>query len=340
MLLCRLAFGSMAYFLGMDGGQSHTTALVADAYGRILGCGHAGASNHTRAPGGRERLTNAVNQAVGPALQQARLLGRETVRTFQFTSAYLALTGVPEDKIAIVNELLSAEYLTVDHDAPGALAGAHAGQPGVIVLAGTGSVACGEAIDASGERHYVRVGGRGYLFADEGSAFAIARQALSLALRRADRVAGYDKLQTALLEHFARPDLPSISEDVYAGVLSRDQLASFAIVVAALAERGVSVAQQLIDQAAEDLAELAEGVTKRLQAAHPLDVSYHGGVFKSPRLFAQFSVAITQRLPGARVVAPHFTAPIGALLLAYRQAGVTITPQMLTQLETTQAISP
>jgi N-acetylglucosamine kinase-like BadF-type ATPase len=333
----------MAYFLGIDGGQSHTTALVAAEDGRLLGCGQAGASNHTRAPGGHERLTNAVNQAVGAALQQAGLLSTGTVRTFPFASAYLALTGAPEDKIAIVNELLSAEFLKVDHDAPGALAGAHAGQPGVIVLAGTGSVACGEAIDAQGERRYVRVGGRGYLFADEGSAFAIARQALSLALRRADRVAdqvnSYDELQTALLEHFARPDLPSISEDIYAGVLSRDQLAGFAAVVAALAERGVKVAQQLIDQAAEDLAELAEVVTRRLQAAQSLDVSYHGGVFKSPRLFAQFSAAIAQRLPRARLVAPRFTAPIGALLLAYRQAGITITPQVLTQLEATQSIS-
>lgn len=340
MLLCRLAFGGMAYFLGIDGGQSHTTALVANAHGRILGCGHAGASNHTRAPGGRERLTNAVNQAVGAALQQAGLLGTGTVRMFPFTSAYLALTGVPEDKIAIVNELLSAEFLTVAHDAPGALAGAHAGQPGVIVLAGTGSVACGEAFDARGERRYVRVGGRGYLFADEGSAFAIARQALSLALRRADRVAGYDELQTALLEHFARPDLTSISEDIYAGVLSRDELASFAAVVAALAERSVPLAQQLIDQAAEDLAELADAVTQCLQAAYPLDVSYHGGVFKSPRLFAQFNIAITRRLPSARVVAPRFTAPIGALLLAYRQAGRAITAQLLDQLETTPSISP
>ncbi|MBI1765504.1 MAG: ATPase [Acidobacteria bacterium] len=323
----------MAYFLGIDGGQSHTTALVADAQGRIVGCGHAGASNHTRAPGGRERLTNAVNQAVGTALRQAGLIEPQEVRAFRFVSAYLALTGVPEDKVAIVNELLSAEFLKVDHDAPGALAGAHAGQPGVIVLAGTGSVACGEAFDTRGARRYVRVGGRGYLFADEGSAFAIARQALALALRRADRVDGYDELQTALLEYFARPDLPSISEDVYADVISRDQLAGFAVVVAALAERSVSAAQPLLDQAADDLAELAEAVTQRLQASEPLAVSYHGGVFKSTHLFAQFRAALARRLPHARLVTPRFTASVGALLLAYRQAGITITPQLLDQLE-------
>ncbi len=329
----------MSYFLGIDGGQSHTTALVADAHGRILGCGQAGASNHTRAPGGRERLTKAVNQAVGAALRQAGLFENESVREFKFTSAYLALTGEPADKIAIVNELLRAEFLKVDHDAPGALAGAHAGQPGVIVLAGTGSVACGEAFDARGERRYVRIGGRGYLFADEGSAFAIARQALAVALRRADRVDGVDELQAALLAHFARPELTGISEDVYADVISREQLASFAAVVAALAESGVTAAQAIIEQAAADLAELAEAVTARLQAAQPLDIAYHGGVFKSPRLFAQFSAAIARRLPHARIVAPRFDAASGALLLAYRQAGQAITPQLLAQLEATQTIT-
>ncbi len=333
----------MSYFLGIDGGQSHTTALVADARGRILGCDHAGASNHTRAPGGRERLTNALNQAVGAALRQAGLFENEAVRTFKFNSAYLALTGAPADKVAIVKELLCAEYLKVDHDAPGALAGAHAGGAGVIVLAGTGSVACGEAFDTNGERRYVRVGGRGYLFADEGSAFAIARQALALALRRADRASledGYDELQAALLAHFARPDLIAISEDVYAEAISRAQLAGFAAVAAALAERGDTAAQQLIDQAADDLAELAAAVSARLQAPQLLAVSYHGGVFNRARLFAQFTAAVARRLPQARIVAPRFGAAVGALLLAYRQAGRVITPQLLDQLEATQTITP
>ena len=96
-------------YLGIDGGQSHTTALVADARGNVLGIGHAGASNHARAPGGRERLANAINQSVGAALQQAGLLNHKTVAQYKFTSAYLSLTGEPEDKREIVRELLCAD---------------------------------------------------------------------------------------------------------------------------------------------------------------------------------------------------------------------------------------
>lgn len=326
----------MNYFLGIDGGQSHTTALVADGRGRLLGCGHAGESNHTRAPGGRERLINAVNQSVAAALQQAGLLKRRTVADFKFTSVHLAMTGEPADKIAIVQALLCAEVLQVGHDAPGALAGAHAGGAGVIVLAGTGSVACGETITADGARPFVRVGGRGYLFADEGSAFAIARQALALALRRMDREDGLDRLQTTLLKHFKRTALTDISEDFYAGLLSREQLASFTARVAALAERGDRSARLIIAQAAADLAELAEAVTRRLQPAHPLNIAYGGGVFRSRRLLAGFTAELAQRLPTARVVAPRFGPEVGALLLAYRQAEYKITPKLLANLTASQ----
>ncbi len=321
----------MGYFLGIDGGQSHTKALVADARGHIVGTGQAGESNHTRAPGGRERLTNAVNQSVSAALQQAGLLKKQTVAQFKFTSAYLSMTGEPEDKRAIVAELLRADHLTVEHDTRGALAGAlasGAGGAGVIVMAGTGSVACGETDD----QRFVRVGGRGYLFADEGSAFAIARQAVSLAMRRAERVSGPDALQVALLKHFKRAAIEQIIEDVYANELSRERLASFAAKVAALAERKEPTAQTIMDSAAADLAELAEATALRLNLDKPFNVSYSGGVFKSRRLLAGFTANLAQRLPHATVVAPRFGPDLGALLLAYRQAGQRLTPTLLKNL--------
>jgi N-acetylglucosamine kinase-like BadF-type ATPase len=311
----------MGYFLGIDGGQSHTTALVSDARGNVLGIGHAGESNHTRAPGGRERLIKAVTQSVNQAL----LLQNQTIARCKFTSAYLSMTGEPEDKRAIVADFLKAEVLTVEHDTRGALAGAFAGGAGVIVMAGTGSVACGETED----QRFARVGGRGYLFADEGSGFAIARQAVSQAMRRADRVTEQDALQVALLKHFKCTAIEQIIENVYAHEISRERLASFAVKVAALAERKEPTAQAIIDTAAADLSELADATAQRLGLTKPFHVSYSGGVFKSRRLLAGFTANIAQRLPQATVVEPRFGPDLGALLLAYRQAGKRLTPKLL-----------
>lgn len=323
----------MKFFLGIDGGQSHTTALVADSRGRILGCGTAGPSNHTRESGGRERLIAAVSQSVAEALQLAGLLKGQFLRDFNFASAHLAMTGEPEDKVTIVRELLRAGHLVVGHDAPGALAGALAGGDGVIVLAGTGSVACG----AAGDGKFVRVGGHGFMFGDEGSAFAIAREALMIELMNED--AGREgELKKDLLRHFRRASLKAITEDFYAGVLSRDELASFAASVGKLAERGDGQARGLMEKAAWGLVGLAMTTVRRLRLERkPVEISYGGGVFNSRRLLARFSAELTIELPQVRVVAPRFGPEIGALLLAYRQAGKTITPKLLENISKTRA---
>lgn len=324
------------YFLGVDGGQSHTTALVADGRGRILGRGQAGPSNHTREPGGEARLSKAITQAVGAALQEAELLRRKTLDEFKFAGAHLALCGEPEDKVEIVHALLRAEQLVVGHDAPGALAGALAGAEGVIVLAGTGSVACGEAATGAGKRAFARVGGHGYMFGDEGSAFAIARAALTHALTLEDYGAA-NELHQALLAHFRRPNLKAIAEDFYAGTISRDRLASFAARVGKLAERGDDLACGLIDKAAYELARMAMVLARQLGLTQRLvNISYGGGVFNSRRLLARFAAEITIELPHSRIVAPRFGPEVGALLLAYRGAGKKISAALLAHITETQ----
>ena len=312
-------------FLGIDGGQSHTTALMADGRGQILGRGGAGPSNHTRESGGRERLIRAVTQSVEEALRQAGLLKNKAVRDFKFASAHLAMTGEPEDKVEIVNELLRADRLVIGHDAPGALAGALAGGEGVIVLAGTGSVACGW----NREGKFARAGGHGYLFGDEGGAFAIAREALAIELMIEDG-GGEGALKEDLLKHFRRASLETIAADFYAGLLSRDELAAFAAGVGKLAERGDGTARGLMDKAAWGLIGLAMATVRSLKLERkPVRISYGGGVFKSRRLLARFTAELTVELPQAQIVAPRFGPDVGALLLAYRQAGKKITRTLL-----------
>ncbi len=327
----------MKYFLGIDGGQSHTAALVADGNGRILGKGSAGASNHTREPGGRERLIAAVTKSVSEALQQAELLKKPSkskapnaLTDFQFASAHLAMTGEPEDKVEIVNELLRADKLHVGHDAPAALAGALAGREGVIVLAGTGTVACGET--AVGR--FAQVGGHGYMFGDEGGAFSIAKDALSVALMMED-CGRPQALAKELLAYFKRPNLKAIAEDFYAGELSRDRLASFAVRVDKLAKRKDLAAIEILDVAGEALAAMAVSCVNKLELFKG-KISFGGGVFKSRLVMDIFTEIVMAELPDAGIVAPQFGPEVGALLLAYRQAGKKITPTLLANIAETQ----
>ena len=327
----------MKYFLGIDGGQSHTTALIADGNGRILGQGSAGASNHTRAPGGRERLIAAVTKSVSEALENAGLLKKPSksktpngLADFKFASAHLAMTGEPEDKVEIVNDLLRADQLFVGHDAPAALAGALAGREGVIVLAGTGTVACGET--AGGK--FAQVGGHGYMFGDEGGAFSIAKDALSVALMMED-CGRPMALSKELLAHFKRPTLKAIAEDFYAGELSRDRLASFAVRVDKLAKRKDPAAIEILDVAGEALAAMAVSCVNRLELFKG-KISFGGGVFKNRLVRDVFEEIVMAELPDVEIAAPQFGPEIGALLLAYRQAGKKITPPLLAHIAETQ----
>src|SRR5258706_2403708 len=147
-------------FLGVDGGQSSTTALIGDATGRVLGIGVGGPCNHVGAAEGRQKLTRAVRESVEKASAQAGL----DPRAATFEAACFGMSGGPADKQAILAEVIPARILVVTHDALIALAGATGGEPGVITIAGTGSIAFGR--NGSGET--ARARGWCYLFGDEG----------------------------------------------------------------------------------------------------------------------------------------------------------------------------
>ncbi len=152
------------YFLGVDGGQSSTYALIGDASGRVLGSGRGGPSNHVGASEGRAKFTGAIQSCLAAACVNAGL----DAATIRFASACLGFSGGPADKEAILKEILPSERTLVTHDALIALSGATAGEPGLITIAGTGSIAFGR--NASGKT--ARAGGWGYAFGDEGGGFS------------------------------------------------------------------------------------------------------------------------------------------------------------------------
>ena len=93
------------------------------------------------------------------------------------------------------------------------------------------------------------VGGWGYLFGDEGSAFAIARDALAFAMSEDDRGLA-SPLGDAALAYFDRPDLRALATAALLGRLPRNELASFARVVLDAARLGDPVASRIVDDAA------------------------------------------------------------------------------------------
>jgi N-acetylglucosamine kinase-like BadF-type ATPase len=295
------------FFLGVDGGQSSTRACIGDETGRVVGVGHGGPCNDVAA---------AIQSAVGAACAQAGL----SPDVIRFSSACLGLSGGPADKEAIVREILRADKILVTDDAFVALAGATAGEPGVIIIAGTGSMAFGRNL-AGGT---ARAGGWGYLFGDEGGAFWIVRQAMRVALREEEGWGVPSALRKMLLDATGAKSMNDLMHRCYTPEFPRARAAGLAILVNEAAEEGVPAAIHILHDAASELVRLANAVRGQLfQPSEPTLLAWWGGVFRSRIVLARFQEVLASQ-PGVRLQARVYEPVVGALLEAYRVAGVRI----------------
>ena len=306
----------MRLFLGVDGGQSATKALIGDASGRVLGAGKGGPCNHATAAEGRARLERGVTVSVGAACAEAGI----DAKSASFEAACFGMSGGPEDKVGILTSLLRAGRLTVTTDAVIALSGAIAGGSGVITIGGTGSIAFGR--NASGRS--ARAGGWGYIFGDEGSAFDIARQAMRAALRMEEGWGPPTSLLAALLDATGAPDANSALHLFYAPDWPRSRVATLAPLVDSAAMDGDTVAGAILNGAAQEHATIVAGVRSQLwRSGDAVTVAYIGGVFQSKWLLERFRnlVELTEQ---SHVQAPLYGPAEGALLEAYRSVGLQI----------------
>jgi glucosamine kinase len=324
------------YFLGVDGGATGTACAVATADGAIAGIGHAGPSNHILAPGGRDRARTAVAGAAGHAVAAAGL--GANLRAVSFRAAQFGMTGITRETeqarafASVVAETLSAGIVRIENDAVIARAGALAGRPGVIVIAGTGSVAFGE--DPDGRQ--ARTGGWGYIFGDEGSGFAIGCGAVRAALHARDGTGEDTVLVERLAEHAGMP-LAEIPMAFYEGRIDRSGIAALSRAVAGAAEERDPVAVRLIDEAAAALARLVAGVIAQLRWPDgTVAVGPVGGVFDAGRtILRPLREALARAAPAAVLVPPRLAPAAGAVLMALRAAGVAVTPAVLALLAAT-----
>jgi N-acetylglucosamine kinase-like BadF-type ATPase len=307
------------YFLGVDGGQSSTTAVIGDAHGKIVGWASAGPCNHVAAAEAKEKFRRVMRECLSQAAIKAgmeRAGGR-----WKFEAACLGMSGGPADKTALLAELIEAAHLIVTDDARIALAGATAGEPGIVAIAGTGSIAFGQ--NARGET--ARAGGWGYVFGDEGSAFDIVRQALRAVVREHEGWGARTALMPALIEAAGgAADANELLHRFYTPEWPRQRVAGLAPVVNRIAEEGDPIARGILENAARELAMLVGAVRRQLWTeGETVRVAWVGGVFQSALLLERFRVLTTLE-DGVVCEAPKHGPAAGALVLACRAAGTAV----------------
>lgn len=291
----------MAEILAIDGGGSKTILAMASRGGEIGTWLEGAGINPVDNADWRSNLA-ALFKAAGPDKARAEL-------------GVLALPSFGEtEPVSVLQERTAAALLDCRHvllnDVDAAHAGAFAGGSGVLILAGTGSMAW--ARDEEGQS--IRVGGWGDAFGDEGSAYWIGREALACVSKALDGRLEASALTSRVFSCLGldiRSPLDALLRWHIGLNHPRSEIAALATVIDDLAEGGDAVATGLLDCAADHLALHVEAAWRRLR--QPSRWSYAGGVFASRRILAR----LTERL-GRQPDIPRLPPIGGALLRAAR----------------------
>ena len=310
----------MAYYLGIDGGGSKTTCVVGDE-SSLLATVTAGGSNITRV--GEAGAREALHQAIREACLAAKINPQQVLR------ACIGAAGAGRPEIAstvrkIVAEIIPGEIEVVG-DMEIALEAAFGKGPGVIVIAGTGSIVFGR--DAQGK--VARAGGWGFAISDEGSAHWIGLAAVRAVVRAADEV-GEDqaerdpswparRLFSELKTAWSLNSLPQLARAANA---SPDFAVLFPAVLAA-AEAGDAVARQVIADASRELAQLAGIVLRRLFSVQHSSVpmATAGGVFRHAAMVRELFYNEVRAANPDVVLNPEVVDPVHGALRMARKPG-------------------
>lgn len=277
------------WWVGIDGGGTSTRAVVADASGRLLGRGESGAS--------------ALNQGVDQAWRHIReAIERAGVPGLQLQDCALGLglsgTGVPAQLQGFLAADPGVARLALVTDGFAGLLGAHGGQPGGLLISGTGSVA--EALLADGSHRMV--GGWGWQIGDEGSGAWLGQQAMKVAQAAFDGRAPRGPLADSV------HDLAGPGREHLLAFCAQAGQGGYASLARLVFENAADpAAEALLDSAARALEELAV-------ALHPtLPLALAGSI--ALRLAPRLSSALQSRR-----VEPQGDAVAGALWLIQQQA--------------------
>ena len=302
----------MAIFLGIDGGGSKTACLIGDE-SSVLGSGSALGSNLVRV--GESKAREAVLSAIKQACEVAGITPTQINRTC------IGLAGADQPGVSVVVRQMIAEVVSGEIEVVGdmviALEAAFGRGSGVIVIAGTGSIAYGR--NSNGQT--ARAGGWGHAVSDEGSGHWIGRAAVAAALRATDE--GNEPASALLSGIMKFWNVGTRGELVLAANASpAPDFAALLPAVLAAADSGDPDARNILARAGTELANLAGIVIRRLfPAESAVPVAMSGGVLSNSPLVCQaFYNSLHSLCPRAQVQTQVVEPVRGALELARKGA--------------------
>jgi N-acetylglucosamine kinase-like BadF-type ATPase len=300
------------HVLGIDAGGTKTVCLLADERGVILSAGRGpGANLHAAGELGVEKVLHEVMESalgergITPAAICLGIAGVDREDEMKTVRAIMRRIG-QKSRVLVVNDALIA-LVTGARDAPG-----------VVIIAGTGSIVYGR----NGGGEAARAGGWGHIIGDEGSGYWIGRETLAAVMRAADGRGPQTHLTGDILSHFDVADVSRLPRIVYDRELPRVSVAALGPIVQKVAANGDAVATRILERAAEELVLGANSVATRLEMrGDPFTFYLAGGVFRVvPWLANELSRRLIEVAPRCEVEILDEEPAVGAVWLALTEA--------------------
>lgn len=306
----RLVFPRL--YLGVDGGGTKTHIVLMNKNGEIVSEGFAGASNPLRV--GVEVAVGNIFKAIDSAT------GADNISREDIAAATLGLAGVRRADIRrVVTESfqtrLPLKKIQVMTDAEIALYGTTLGKPGLVIIAGTGSICIGQNEDGK----KATAGGWGPLAGDEGGGAGIAKRALQAIAKASDGRAEPTELSRVAAEYFRTSKTEDLIVAIYSPQTDNAKIAGFARDVVETAQTGDAVAIEILREAGYELGLAAVAVIKKLNLQRrKIPMGCVGSIFKAEELLTDSLMETVRRFaPKAFLASPQLFPAQAAARMAF-----------------------
>ena len=314
----------MKTLLGVDGGGTKTKFTLCDEKGLILAEATEPTCHYLQV--GTEGLTKVLSAGLDAVCKIANIAKTDIVYAFVGCPGFGDTESATPALLEAVAKAMGTIPHSVGNDCENALAGALAGENGINLIAGTGSMSCGR----KGTGPSARCGGWHHAIgSDEGSGYWISYRLLQEFTRQSDgrdeKTPLYDAVKQAL-------DI-TIDGDVITRVvdewgMDRTKVAALSRLIGGLYDQGDPHAAKILNDAAAELADMAWALYRQLGFEGTIPVSGTGGVFK---LGERIAAPLREKLAAHSMVLTAAKLPpdVGSLILAFQLSGTPVPPALL-----------
>lgn len=303
--------GQSKYILGLDGGGTKTDVLLVAEDGTALSQTFGGSTNMQVV--GVQKAAETIFRLLKECCKKHGC----SLADIYSTVLGLAGAGRESDRAELLTQLqaiastesLIFHKIIIETDARIAVEAAFAGAAGIVLIAGTGSV----ALYRTDDNRMLRAGGWGKILGDEGSGYAIARNALSAVMLEYDGRGQQTSLTAKALDYFAVKTPEDLLTKIYS---DKVDIQGFTTEVLCAAEKGDQVAMGILENNANELVRLIQVLITKSKERKRYPVALMGGMLESENTYSKLvKEKLVQAIPNVLIMKPKFPPVFGAVML-------------------------